>query len=118
LGGLADLVGDLGADLVIEQVLEREPGAREIEENLIEAWVLVRFVDRPAGVRAAISTEVLGEHSADEFARGNSPGPRYPLDSFEEFRRHAPYMESRPSDFSSLVCGVHAVHFNDSVDLG
>ena len=29
------------ADLVVEQVLEREPGAGQIEKNLIEAWVLV-----------------------------------------------------------------------------
>ena len=41
LRGLADLVGGFGADLVIEQMLEREPGAGEIEENLIEAAVLV-----------------------------------------------------------------------------
>ena len=45
---------------MIEQVLDSEPSAGEIEQNLIEAWVLVRFVDRPAGVRAAISIEVLG----------------------------------------------------------
>jgi hypothetical protein len=87
LGGLADLVGDLGADLAIEQVLEREPGAGEIEENLIEAWVLVRFVDRPAGVRAAISAETLGEHSADQFARRNSPVSRRLLDPFQQLRR-------------------------------
>ncbi|MFZ1123266.1 MAG: hypothetical protein WAN81_23825, partial [Candidatus Binataceae bacterium] len=41
LGSLADLIGNLGADLMIEQMLEREPGAGEIEQNLIEAWVLV-----------------------------------------------------------------------------
>ena len=41
LRSLADLVGRFGADLMIEQMLEREPGAGEIEKNLIEAWVLV-----------------------------------------------------------------------------
>ena len=41
LRGLADLVGHLGADLVIEQMLEREAGAGQIEENLIEAALRV-----------------------------------------------------------------------------
>jgi len=89
LGGLADLICDLGANLVIEQMLEREPGAGEIEENLIEAWVLVGFVDRPAETRATISTEVLGEYCADQFARRNSSVARGFLNPFQQLRRQA-----------------------------
>ena len=42
LRSLADLIGRLGADLVVEQMLEREPGAGQIEQNLIEAALRVR----------------------------------------------------------------------------
>jgi hypothetical protein len=55
LRGLADLVGDLGADLAVEQVLEGEPRAGQIEENLIEAALRVRLGGRPVLRSAAIS---------------------------------------------------------------
>jgi hypothetical protein len=85
----ADLVCGLGADLVIEQVLEREPGAGDIKENLIEAWALVGFVDRPVETRVTISTEVFGEYCADQFARRNSSFLRGLLDPFQQLRRYA-----------------------------
>ena len=72
---------------MIEQMLESEPGAREIEENLIKAWVLVRRAGRPVLLSAAISGEVLGEYCADQFARRNSSFPRLFLDPSQQLRR-------------------------------
>jgi hypothetical protein len=72
---------------MIEQMLESEPGAREIEENLVEAWVLVRLASRPVLLSPVISDEVLSEHSADQFARRNSSVPRGFLDPFQQLRR-------------------------------
>jgi hypothetical protein len=43
LRSLADLIGDLGADLAIEQMLERQPRAGQIEENLIESALRARL---------------------------------------------------------------------------
>jgi len=118
LGGLADLICDLGANLVIEQMLEREPGAGEIEENLIEAWVLVGFVDRPAETRATISTE-----GARRVLRGSICAAQFLCPA--RFSRSVPtasapggrYMESPASCCSSFLRGVHAVHFNESGGL-
>src|SRR5712692_7722869 len=87
LGGLADLIGDLGADLAIEQMLEREPGAGEIEENLIESALRVRLAGRCVLLNAAFPAEALGEHSVDQFARRDSPLSRGLLDSLQQLRR-------------------------------
>jgi hypothetical protein len=77
----ADLIGDFGADLVVEQVLEGEPRASQVEEDLIESSILTRFGGGSVRMGAALSTETLSEHRADQLARGNSPGPRASLDS-------------------------------------
>jgi hypothetical protein len=89
LCSLADLVGDLGADLVIEKVLEREPSAGQIEENLVEAALLVRFAGQPILPSAVLSCEVLGEYCPDQLARRNSPVSRRLLDPLQQLRRQA-----------------------------
>ena len=104
---------------MIEQMLEREPGAGEIEQNLIEAGLLVRFAGSPVRMSAAISAEVLGEHCADQFARRNSSVPRHLLNPFQQLRRQADGIWNlRHRTALHFLQGVHAVHFNESGDLG
>jgi hypothetical protein len=46
--------------------------------------MLVRFGNGSVRMSAALSTEALGEHCADQLARGNSSSPRAPLDSLQQ----------------------------------
>jgi hypothetical protein len=75
--------------LVIEQVLKGEPRAGQVEENLIKSSILIRFARCSVGRSAALSAEALGEHCADQLARGNSSGTRRFLDSLQELRRQS-----------------------------
>lgn len=74
---------------MFEQVLEREPDAGEIEENLIECALRVPLASRTVLLSAAISGEALREHSADQYARRNSSVSGRFLDPFQQLRRQA-----------------------------
>jgi hypothetical protein len=103
LGGLADLVGDFGADLVIEKVLEDEPGACEIKKNLVEARLLIRFGRSSVGPVGAVCAESFSEHCANQFSRRDASLPRRALDSLKQLRR-------QPHRVWNLRHGI-ALHF-------
>ena len=60
---------------MIEQVLEGQPGAGEIEKNLIRLDCR-STAGRVVRLSVAIGAEVFGKHRADQLARCNSSGPR------------------------------------------
>ena len=85
LGGLADLVGNLGAELLVEEVLEGEPGAAEIEQDLVESALLIGLSTGSVGP-GGIAAESVRERRADQSSCRDASLPSDLLDAFQQLR--------------------------------
>jgi hypothetical protein len=70
-------------------MLEGEPRAGQIEQDGIESSILILFGSCCVRMMTVLFAEALGEHCADQLARGDSPGSRYLLDSLRQLRRQS-----------------------------
>ena len=70
-------------------MLEGEPRAGQIEQDLIESSILILFGSCCVRMMTVLFAEALGEHCADQLARGDSSGPRAPLDSLQQLWRQS-----------------------------